>query len=57
MAIEQLNIESFVNRSIDLDSAPIQTLDLSSHIKYNVVLESYYNNILSFESRIYLEEI
>lgn len=57
MAVEQLDLESFINTGFNLDSAPTDTIDLSSHINYNVALESYYYNILALESNIYLEEL
>lgn len=57
MAVEQLNLESFITTQIDLDSKQIQSIDLLSRIQYNVALESYYYDILSLESSIYLEEI
>jgi hypothetical protein len=55
--IEQLDIESFITTSFDLESKPILIIDLLSPINYNVALESYYYNILALESSIYLEEV
>lgn len=55
--IEQLDLDSFIVPSIELDSQPILAIDLQSHINYNVALFSYFYDILALESSIYLEEV
>lgn len=57
MAIEKIELESFINTQINLFSKRIETIDLSSIFQYNVALESYYYDILVLESSIYLEEV
>lgn len=57
MAVEILQIESFLNDSIDLVSLPVRQIDLCSYRKTSIVVESYYCEIFTLESRVYLEEL
>ena len=56
MAVEKIQIESFLRLEVLVDSRRMEEINLASPINFTIMAESHYSTILEIESGIYLEE-